>query len=256
MEAGVKYVKGAFLPLREFRSLADANRQLADWVRDAAGQRCHGTTRERPLVQFQATERALLQPLPAVPPVLAVWAQVKVHRDTHIQFAQCLYSVPFRLVGQTLWLKASDTLVNLYRGHDPVASHPRLTGPGARSTLPDHLPPEALAWSLHDAQWCLGQAERIGPGCHALIHALFADRVLVHLRAAQGVLRLENAYGAARLDAACARALRFGNPRYRTVKTILAKGLDVVEGPELATPTPSTYLQGGRFCRDAHTLFH
>ncbi len=256
VEAGVKYVKGAFLPLREFRRLADANRQLADGVRDEAGQRCHGTTRERPLVQFQATERALLQPLPAVPPVLAVWAQVKVHRDTHIQFAQCLYSVPFRLVGQTLWLKASDTLVNLYRGHDPVASHPRLTGPGARSTLPDHLPPEALAWSLHDAQWCLGQAERIGPGCHALIHALFADRVLVHLRAAQGVLRLENAYGAARLDAACARALRFGNPRYRTVKTILAKGLDVVEGPELATPTPSTYLQGGRFCRAAHTLFH
>jgi transposase len=256
VEAGVKYVKGAFLPLRAFRSLADANRQLVDRVRDEAGQRCHGTTRERPLAQFLATERPLLQPLPATPPVLAVWAQVKVHRDAHVQFARCLYSVPFRLVGQTLWLKASDTLVNLYRDHEQMASHPRLTGPGARSTVPDHLPPEALAWSLHDAQWCLGQAERIGPGCHALIHALFADRVLVHLRAAQGVLRLEKAYGAARLDAACARALRFGNIRYRTVKTILAKGLDQIQAPVLATPTPSTYTQGGRFCRDPQTLFH
>ncbi len=256
MEAGVKYVKGAFLPLREFRSLADANRQLADWVRDEAGPRCHGTTRERPLVQFLATERALLQPLPAVPPVLAVWAQVTVHRDTHVQFARCLYSVPFRPVGQTLWLKASDTLVNLYRDHDPVASHPRLTCPGARSTVPDHLPPEALAWSLHDARWCLGQAARIGPGCHALIHALFADRVLVNLRAAQGVLRLEKAYGAARLDAACARALAAGSARYRTVKTILAKGLDQAPALAVTPPPSSTYTQGGRFCRDPYTLFH
>jgi len=155
-----------------------------------------------------------------------------------------------------LWLKASDTLVNLYRGHDPVASHPRLTGPGARSTLPDHLPPEALAWSLHDAQWCLGQAERIGPGCHALIHALFADRVRLCAEALIA-LRLQVSNGGEGWNAAaCARALRFGTVRYRTVKAILAKGLDALQPPLLATPTPSTYTRGGRFCRDPHTLFH
>jgi hypothetical protein len=239
VEAGVKYVKGAFLPLREFRSLADANRQLADWVRDEAGPRCHGTTRERPLVQFQATERALLQPLPVVPPVLAVWAQVKVHRDAHVQLARCRYSVPFRRVGQTVWLKASDTLVNLYRDHDPVASHPRLTRAGARSTLPDPLPPEALAGSLHDAQWGWGQAERIGPACQAVIHTLFSDRVPVNLRAAQGVLRLEQPSGAARREAACARALAAGSARYRTVKTILATGLDRAPAPRWPPRPPA-----------------
>jgi transposase len=257
VEAGVKYVKGAFLPLREFRSLADANRQLANWVRDEAGQRRHGTMRERPLARFLATERALLQPLPDVPPIPAVWAQVKVHRDAHVQFARCLYSVPFRLVGQTLWLKASDTLVNLYRDHDQVASHPRLTCPGARSTVPDHLPPEALAWSLRDTEWCLREAARIGPACRTLVETLFADRVLLNLRAVQGVLRLEKSYGAARLDAACARALRFGTVRYRAVKAILAKGLDSLQEPVPIPPiSAATYRQGGRFCRDPQTLFH
>jgi len=130
-----------------------------------------------------------------------------------------------------------------------VACHPRLTRPGARSTVPDHLPPEALAWSLHDAQWCLDQAERIGPACHAVIHTLFGDRVLVNLRAAQGVPRLAQPYGAARREVARARALDAGSARYRTVKTILAKGLDQVSAPPLAPPTPSTYTQGGRFCR-------
>ncbi len=32
VEAGVKYVKKAFVPLRTFRSLSDANAQLNDWV--------------------------------------------------------------------------------------------------------------------------------------------------------------------------------------------------------------------------------
>lgn len=256
VEAGVKYVKRAFLPLREFRSLADANRQAAEWVRGEAGQRRHGTTREQPLARFLEVERALLRPLPDTPPVLAVWAKVKVHRDAHVQFERCLYSVPFRLVGQSLWLKAGDGLVSLYRDHEQVASHPRQRRPGARSTVPDHLPPEAQAWKLRDAQWCLREAGRIGPQCHALVTALFDDAVLVNLRAAQGVLRLEKAHGAARLEAACARALGFGSARYRTVKDILAKGLDAVPAPPPETAVSDTYALGGRFCRDANTLLH
>jgi transposase len=257
VESGVKYIKRSFLPLREFRSLTDANRQLADWVLGEAGNRCHGTTREKPLSRFLEAEKALLQPLPDVPPQLAVWAKVKVHRDGHIQFDKCLYSVPFRLMGQTLWLKATDQLVTLYRDQEPVANHPRQTRPGARSTLQDHLPPQALAWNLQDTQWCLREAQRIGPQCHALIQALFADQVLVNLRAAQAVLRLEKPYGRQRLEAACARAVSFGSLRYRSVKAILAKGLDqATPHPATDTELADTYIRGGRFCRNTQTLLH
>ena len=80
-------------------------------------------------------------------------------------------------MGQSLWLKASDARVSLYREHELVATHLRQTRPGARSTVQDHLPPEALAWNLQDTQWCLQEAERIGPHCRQLIEALFADQV-------------------------------------------------------------------------------
>jgi len=70
VEAGVKYIKGGFLPLREFRDLADANRQLHEWVLGQAGNRIHGTTREAPLKCFAAVEKSLLEPLPDVPPQL------------------------------------------------------------------------------------------------------------------------------------------------------------------------------------------
>src|SRR5690606_39365570 len=66
VEAGVKYIKRAFVPLRDFRDLVDGNRQLHDWVHADAGTRCHGTTREQPLKRFADTEQALLKPLPPV----------------------------------------------------------------------------------------------------------------------------------------------------------------------------------------------
>jgi transposase len=253
VEAGVKYVKRAFFPLRTFRSLADANAQLRTWVRDEAGQRIHGSTRERPLETFVAVERALLQPLPVTPPVLATWAKVKVHRDAHVQFLKNLYSVPFPRVGQTLWLQATDTTVRLYADHQLVATHPHLRGAGRRSTVPDHMPPEALAHRMRDPQWCRQQAESVGPACLAVIERLFADRVLENLRAAQGVIRLAERHGADRLEAACRRALDFDTPRYRAIKTILDKGLDQQPAAAPAAPLGEAYT-GGRFVRDTRKL--
>jgi transposase len=255
VEAGVKYVKNNFFPLREFRDFTDANRQLRAWVLETAGNRCHGSTREQPLERFSATEQGLLRPLPDIPPVLATWATVKVHRDAHVQFEKCLYSVPFRLLGQSLWLKATDTTVQLFQDHRLVATHGRLSRPGARATVADHLPPEALAYSLQDTQWCLRRAEQIGPACQGLIQQLFADRIMDNLRAAQGIIRLAKRYGVTRLEAACARALAFDNPRYRTVKTILEKGLDQLSDAEQAfDQLADSYTGHGRFCRDTGKL--
>ena len=257
VESGVKYIKRNFMPLRTFRDLTDANRQLHDWVLDEAGNRIHGSTYEKPLTRF-VIEKPLLQPLPDSPPEMAIWAKVKVHRDAHVQFEKCLYSVPFRLMGQSLWLKATEVTVRLYRDHELVAVHPRLFQPGSRSTTDDHMPPEALAWKLQDPKWCLKQSQQIGEACHALIQRLFNDRVLENLRAAQGIVRLKKKYGAARLEAACQRALDYDNPRYRTVKTILAKGLDQHPLTESAFDTlADSYTGNGRFCRNtAHLLKH
>ena len=254
VEAGVKYIKRSFLPLREFRDLADANRQLQEWILQHAGNRIHGTTRESPLQRFAAVERSLLQALPDVPPELAIWAKVKVHRDAHVQFQQCFYSVPYQLAGQSLWLKASDQMVTLYGEQTTVAAHVRLTRAGARHTVIDHMPSEAQAWQLQDTQWCLTCAEQIGSACYALVRSLFADKVLIKLRAVQGVLRLKQKYGAIRLEAACSRANHYGTPHYQAVKTILQKGLDQQTLLAGFDALATTYTEGGRFCRDTHTI--
>jgi hypothetical protein len=95
VESGVKYIKRNFMPLRDFRSLSDAYRQLKDWVLQTAGNRTHGTTKQKPLSAFIETEKYLLTALPDVPPELATWAKVKLHGNCHVQLENCYYSAPF-----------------------------------------------------------------------------------------------------------------------------------------------------------------
>ena len=251
VESGVKYVKGNFLPLKEFRDLVDLNAQARRWVMEEAGLRRHGTTGEAPLSRF-AVEQAVLLPLPPVAPDLGVWKQASVHRDCHLLFDRAFYSVPWTLVGKTLWFKASDGMVTIYDAFRPVAAHGRASRPGERRTVRDHLPPDARAFLAHDRDWCLSRAAGVGPSCAELIERLLSDRIVERLRAAQNVLRLAKSYPAARLEAACARALAHDSPFYRTVKTILAGGHDLGVTPAVTAPNRP---HSGRFARDAASLF-
>src|SRR5690606_41920181 len=108
----------------------------------------------------------------------------------------------------------------------------------------DHLPPAARRFFAHARSWCLQQAREIGNACAQLIGQLLADRISERLRAAQGVLALKGQYGAARLEAACERAIAHDSPHYRTVKTILAGGHDLAP---VSTITPAPYAGRSRF---------
>jgi len=251
VESGVKYVKGNFLPLREFRDLADLNAQARHWVTSVAGARIHGTTRRRPLELFEI-EHPLMQPLPAIAPDLGSWHRVIAHRDCHVAHDRILYSVPFALVRQRLWLRVTDGSVSIYQDYRLVATHPRGRRPGDRITVRDHLPPAAREFLARDRAWCVEQGRRIGTACAELIDWLLADRVLERLRAAQGVIALAGTYGADRLEAACARALLHASPYYRTVKTILVGGFD--QRP--ITPHDERHhAPRARFARSAASLF-
>jgi len=251
VESGVKYVKGNFLPTRSFRDLADLNAQAREWVMQEAGIRVHGSTREQPLVLY-ALEAPLLRRLPAVAPDLGHWHRVVLHRDCHVQHDRAFYSAPFALAGKTLWLRATDSVVALYEDYRHLATHLRAQRAGQRVTLADHLPPEAKHFFERDRRWCASQAQGVGPRCTELVARLLGDRIAERLRAAQGVMAMGKRYGAARLEAACERALAHDSPHYRTVKTILATGADQ---QLLAQPqTPAAYARA-RFTRSAADLF-
>ncbi|MDV7393543.1 IS21 family transposase, partial [Arthrospira platensis SPKY1] len=65
--------------------------------------------------------------MPDAPYDLAIWKQVKLHRDCHVVFDNAYYSAPFRLVGQQLYARGGTREVRLYDSdYQLVATHERV----------------------------------------------------------------------------------------------------------------------------------
>lgn len=235
-QGGVHYVKRNFLGGRTPTSITQANLDVRAWCLTTAGLRSHGTTKAAPLERFQAHEQAQLKPLPATPYDLATWKQVKVHRDCYVVFDNAFYSVPFRLVGQRLWVRGGMQQLRLYTSnYELVATHPRAQHPGERLTHLDHLPPEKLPGLSWTREMCRAMAAEVGPATTQLVQTLLDDPVIERHPRVVRILKLRESVGDGRLEAACTRALRFEDLTYTTLKRILDQHL---EG-ESVTPAPS-----------------
>ena len=238
-QGGVHYVKRNFLGGREPTTLTKANQDVLRWVEEKAGQRIHGTTREKPLERF-AVERTALKPLPAAPYDMAVWKQVKVHRDCHIVFDRAYYSAPFRLVGQQVWVRGGTQSVQIYTAdYHLVATHTRAQTPGQRATNLDHLPTYKVAGITLSRENCRLRAAEIGSATCQVVGLLLDHRPEDRLRVAGRLLKLGERFTPRRLEAACARALHFDDPSYITIKHILERGLDQQPAPQITAPPPA-----------------
>jgi len=239
-QGGVHYVKRNFLGGREVTTLDQANRDVKRWLQTTAGQRVHGTTREKPLERFQREYEAL-QPLPRTPYDLAVWKQAKLHRDCYLIFDQAYYSAPYRLVGQQLWVRGGSRDVQIYTtDHQLVATHSRSRQPGHRATHLHHLPDHKVPGLILTRESCRRQASEIGPATQEVVDGLLDHRPEDRLRTAGRLLRLADRFCAQRLEAACGRALQFSDPSYMTIKRILEQELDAEKLPSrdpLSVPT-------------------
>lgn len=249
VESGVKYVKRAFLPLRTFRSVPDANRQFREWLLGEAGHRIHGTTGKEPLVAFQTLEKPLLQKLPDISPETVEWAKGQVYRNNHAWFDKNWYSAPFPLIGQEVWVRAGPRTVQIFHKEELVATHGRCFGKGEHRTVNDHLSPSCRAFMDRPPDWCREQAGLIGVCCQEVIERLLSHPRLDCLRAAQRIVRFEETYGKDHLEKACEQALACNSLRVSTVRGILARLASEV-GPDAAVvPLGDAYQGGGRFVR-------
>jgi transposase len=240
-QGGVHYPKRHFLAGRQPPDrIDDLNRKLRTWLLEIAGERVHGTTRERPLARFRDIEQAALLPLPRAPYDPATWAKLRLYRDCHLTFEQAYYSAPFRLVGQDLWVRGGARTVEIYGDdHQLLTTHDR-AAPGERRTILAHLPPEKVPGLVLTRESCRQRARAVGPCTAGVVEQLLEHRPEDRLRSAGRLLDLAAKVGAGRLEGACARALRFGAGDYPTVKRILEEGLDTAPtGAELTATAPA-----------------
>lgn len=240
VESGVHYVQRNFMAGQEFADIHYANRQLKNWIQEVAGVRDHGTTHQAPLRLFKEFEQTALISLPVEPFSLCEIRTAKVHPDCHVVVAGSFYSAPYIYVGQKLDVYVRERVVELYQGQKLVATHVRCQQPGLWQTRLEHYPEHKAAYLQRTPDFCRQIAARLGPAASQVVETLLSDRPLDRLRSVQAILRLEETVGAQRLEAACARAVYYGDLRYRRIKEILNAALDREPLPDAAPPQPAS----------------
>jgi transposase len=254
VERGVQYLRESFYRGETWIDRDHVQREALRWCRETAGQRVHGTTRQRPLAVFESEERGKLQPLGAEcfdPPV---WAQAKVHPDHHIQFQKALYSVPTRHVGKRIWVRGDSKLVRLYVDGECVKTHERV-GEGCRSTDYHDYPEELAPYARRDPDALIREGHRQGRHIGGFLEKLLAgDFPWAKLRQGQKLLRLANRYGRRRVDAACRRAVYFELFNVKRVEQIVKHEFDREADAE--APRGQLVLLPARFQRPAESFSH
>jgi transposase len=216
-------IRQQLLSGREFDDVAHLNESALAWCREVAG-RIHGTTRRTPQELF-TLEQPQLRPLPAASFDLPTWAQHKAHPDCHIVFERSYYSVPYRYVGQQVWVRGGIGKVQIFHKEDLIKIHPRASHPGEWLTDPSDYPEGKQHFLSQHPEYCQQKARQVGPNVHKVIETVLAPGGLVHLRKAQSILRLAEKYGAKKLDLVCEYILEHSTPHYRSIKSLLENGI-------------------------------
>lgn len=238
VESGVKYVKQNFFAPRQLEELEEAQTQLRHWLEEVANRRLHGTTKRIPREVFDTEEHATLKELPPRRWAPVVWKRAKVHPDSHVEFERRLYSVPFPLIGQQVWIKACGKSIDIYFDDELVTSHMR--GSSAYNTKDAHLPEGRRDLRHRGRDWWQKKANQISPLVGNYIEEVFeADDVFNQLRCVQSIVSYLEQFPVERAEAACDRARMFGNYTYQGIKRILVEGLDL----EQVVP-PVVYVHG------------
>lgn len=186
---------------------------------------------------FEAIDRAALRPLPSQPYEYAEWRKARVAPNIHIEVEGHYYSVPHTLVKRQVDVRLTATTVEVLHQGQRLTCHARSARRGGYTTVPAHMPEAHRRYLEWTPERLLRWAEQHGPATRTLVARLLTDRPHPQqgFNAAFGVMRLGKDYGAARLEAACARALAIGTISYKSLASILAKGLDARPLPS-ATP--------------------
>jgi len=220
VESGIKYVKNNALKRRGFASLTEHNRFMADWERQVADTRIHGTTRQQVGKRFCEVERSALSPLAAERFPFYHEGRRKVNRDGHIEVARAYYSVPPEYLGRRVWVRFDSRMVRIYNGQlQQIAVHVRVS-PGKFHTDRSHLADAKISSIERGVEYMLSRARRLGDDAGRWATQMIAVRGIEGVRVLQGFLSLAKKYPANIVNQAGDKALEAACFRLRPVRQL------------------------------------
>jgi len=255
VERSVTLVKQQVIAGREFSDIAAANAYGECWCREGIAKKITRTTGETPLVRFNRDDKPALLALPENPFDPPHWQAATVQKDSHITFAGSFYSLPPGHLKQRVWVRAGVRLVSIYsESNQLLKRHPRATRKGQWCTDWSDLPKDRRDYVLQTAEQLLSLAKHMGPQIQLMVEKIINGALTeTRKRKVNALLRLAESYGQSRLEAACLRALTFGNIELKAIRRILEQRLDI---EPLVTPKIASEVSTeGCFLQDSNDFY-
>ena len=231
----VGYAKADLIvPQAPFAGLAAGNAAAAAWCAEVNGA-VHSEICAVPAEQL-VIERELLGPLPSLRASIGRQVTRKVDRLACVRFASARYSVPVRLIGQSVRLRTDDgRLLVIMTGAGQVVAEHVLVAPGEASVRYEHYggPRPAPRRAVRPRTAAEKEFCALGPTAEAFITgAAAAGNTRLGPELAE-LNMLRAAHGEDAFTDALDRAVAFGRWRAADVRSILAAG------PGTADPRPA-----------------
>lgn len=244
VETAVQLVERELLaPMRHqrFTSLAELNaalRERLDTLNARPFQKLPGSRD----TLFTETDRPALQPLPVDRYEFAEWREAKVNNDYHIAVDKHCYSVPFRA---RVSVRLTVSMVEILHHGRRVAAHVRRTIVGGYSTNAAHRPTSHQRHAEWSPSRLVHWGASIGVATGGVVAHILASKAHPEqgYRACLGLLSLADRFGKERLEAAAARAQLTESITYRSIHSMLKRGLDQAPPEPVAVETrlPATH---------------
>lgn len=230
VEKAVQEVERQVLaPLRHenFGTLSDLNAAIGERIKLLNERVMHGYGVSR-RVLFEQVDQSALLPLPTQPFVFAKWKQAKVNLDYHIEVERHYYSVPYWFVQQSVNVKMTEQMIEVFHDGKRIAAHERGRLLHRHTTLADHMPPEHWAYKRQSKERFVAWAQQVGVHTTRQVEAMFErkDHEEQAFRTVRGLQALVSQYGSARVEAACRRANTFGIVSLRRIRSMLQTQMD------------------------------
>lgn len=237
VEAGVLLAERwilAVLRNRTFFCLSELNRAIFELLKKLNHkpfQKLPGSRHSN----FEAVESTAMLPLPGYRYVFAEWKKVKANIDYHVELKKHYYSVPYNLVKESLEIRYTVSTVEIFHRGKRVASHIRDNSPGRHTTKKEHMPENHRRYLEWNPSRIIRWAGTVGESTARVVESIMNGRKHPEqgYRSCMGIMRLKKQYSDERLEAACHRAIVIRGISYKSIRSILEKGLDQQPLPSL-----------------------
>jgi transposase len=222
---------------RVFHSLAELNRAISESV-ELINHRMVRHFKQSRSERFTAIDKPHLQLLP-VRYEYGEWVgPLRVAPDYHVAVKGHFYSVPYRLVQQSVHARCTLTTVEIMCDGKRIASHLRSEKVGEKTTERSHMPEHHLAWADHTPGRYQEWARGVGQPVLTVVESMLASarHPAGALNACVSLQKLCRTHGQERFVLACSKALAIQSPTVKSIRSILQNHLERRADPTGAKP--------------------